>query len=74
MTPPVIATGSVYATYLTAARSNLDALLRFTKALRDPEFETEAQRILNCFDASATDAHAMIDAVDGAGVEFGRAA
>lgn len=74
MTPPVIATTKVYADYLSAIRSNMDALLRLTKALRDPEFEREAQRILDEFDASATDAHAMIEAVDGVGVEFWRAA
>lgn len=57
---PIIATSAVYNDYLTAARKNLDALLRLTQALRDPEFEREAQRMLDCFDSAAEDALHMI--------------
>lgn len=57
---PVIATGSVFADYLTAARKNLDALVRLSKALNDTEFASEAQTILDQFDGLASDAWAMI--------------
>lgn len=57
---PIIATGSVYQTYLDAARKNLENLVRLTAALKDSEFEREAQIILDSFDDAAMDAVALI--------------
>lgn len=57
---PIIATGKVYDTYLTAARQNLDNLVRLAAALKDREFEREAQCILDNFDDAAIDAFALI--------------
>ena len=57
---PIIATGSIYQTYLDAARKNLANLVRLTAALKDAEFGREAQNILDIFDDSAMDAVALI--------------
>lgn len=57
---PIIATGSVFATYLDAARKNLENLVRLTAALNDSEFGREAQIILDSFDDAAMDAVALI--------------
>ena len=62
---PVIATSKVFADYLEAARTNLNHLLRLSHALRDTEFEREAQLILDVFDDTAADALAMIAAANG---------
>lgn len=58
---PIIATGKVYNTYLAAARKNLDNLVRLAAALKDSEFEREAQFILDNFDSNAADARAIIE-------------
>lgn len=58
---PIIATGTVYAPYIAAARQNLEDLLRLTQRLRDPAFEREAQRMLDALEDASTDALAMIE-------------
>ena len=62
---PVIATSKVFADYLTAARTNLDALVRLSAALKDDEFATAAQRILDVFDGEASDALHLITEANG---------
>lgn len=57
---PVIATGAAYAAYLDAARLNLTNMLRLSQALRDAEFELEAQTILDVFNDTAAEAEAII--------------
>lgn len=61
---PTLATGKVYQPYLIAARQNLEILLSLTQSLRDPEFEREAQRMLDCLNSAAIDAEAMIAEAD----------
>lgn len=61
---PTLATGKVYEPYLIAARQNLETLLGLTQSLRDPEFEREAQRMLDCLNSVAIDAEAMIAEAD----------
>lgn len=57
---PVIATGRVFATYMQAARRNLETMLRLSEALRDPEFAREAQLLLDNFNDCARGAEALI--------------
>lgn len=61
---PTVATGKGYQPYLIAARKNLEDLLSLTQSLRDPEFEREAQRMLDCLNDAAIDAEAMIAEAD----------
>ena len=68
---PVIATGTVYATYLDAARKNLDALVRLSQGLEDAEFEREVQFILDVFDDAVGDARTIIEEANANSEAFG---
>lgn len=57
---PVIATGKVFASYLDAARTNLERLVELANALRDEGFACEGQFILDQFDGLVSDARLMI--------------
>lgn len=57
---PIIATGRVFATYMDAARRNLEAMLRLSEALRDKEFAREAQLLLDNFNDCARGAEDLI--------------
>lgn len=58
---PIIATGSVYQTYLDAARTNLENLHRLAVGLNDKEATDEAQSLLDAFDDYAIGLNGMID-------------
>ena len=57
---PVIATGSIFADYLDAARKNLDALVRLTAAHKDAEAAKQAQYIIDTFDDASMDLNDLI--------------
>lgn len=57
---PVIATGRVFATYMQAARRNLETMLRLSETLRDAEFAREAQLLLDNFNDCARGAEDLI--------------
>jgi hypothetical protein len=57
---PIIATGVIYAPYIEAARSNIEAMRKMTRAYRDTVFAREADFILDSFNDAVADAEAMI--------------
>jgi len=59
-TIPVIATGKVFDTYLTAARTNLDNMLKLATALGDKEFARAAQHAIDGFECGAETACELI--------------
>lgn len=65
---PVIATGAVFDTYLTAARTNLDNMLKLATALGDKEFAREAQSAIDGFECGAENARSLITEANAAQV------
>ena len=62
---PVIATGSIFQTYLDAARLNLANMLQLATALKDAEFAHEALGMLESFDEAVADALELIAEANG---------
>lgn len=58
---PITATSAVFADYIDAARTNLANLVRLAHGLRDSEFESEAQFMLDSFDSAAVGALELIE-------------
>jgi hypothetical protein len=57
---PAIATGKVFDAYLTAARTNLDNMLKLATALGDKEFALAAQHAIDGFECGAETALELI--------------
>ena len=57
---PVIATGSIFETYLSAARANICRVISLARGLGDAEFAQAGEGILAAFDEAAEGANELI--------------